>query len=471
MAPADNRDTRARMRCMLSAIIATVTSLLFIASFVLVIIGYLNPFGSVGLGILGGGAVLFFSTILLLCVGFVWLNRKYPEEPEVTVKLFEPPSDEMSLLKPTSNPAPLHETRSVARLKDLPMDKAPHTGNLQGISSTATQKKVVFGRSRGNDYSDVLKSGQALEPRQVVKGPSTCVSTELTKIPTETLYKQDASSGQNICTPLYSGGKTNVGGSNQYQDEWNQIKKTRRQSADVLLTVGDLSHNEKSVHDIFQQQKAAEKPHVKDVNTQYYAKQRKSDPLLLLKNLPTAQTPRATIGSCASMDQNLHNKKELHGVPVTGFNDNGFKSNLLPSKTEIPHQHHKVPLQMGRLIVAQQSASNIHQKRKPEGQSTEYHNEQYNKAAHTQGGQIQTNEENKQTFHEIPFKAMHSSSDHFQSESKQRINAITLQPRAPSNQNEHTGVCHSTQVHITDASTRDFRVNKRYAWAMDRTEY
>ncbi|KAG8568125.1 hypothetical protein GDO81_013894 [Engystomops pustulosus] len=86
------------------AIIVIVSTLSFVASIVMITIGYLNPFGTVGLGILGGGCVLWFSAVLFLCAGSIWVkNRYYADENDFGEKWSQSSNEDISLLKPPAN--------------------------------------------------------------------------------------------------------------------------------------------------------------------------------------------------------------------------------------------------------------------------------------------------------------------------------------------------------------------------------
>ncbi|KAM3937574.1 uncharacterized protein RB166_007226 [Leptodactylus fuscus] len=99
----DSKQFRIQTKHVLIAIIIIVSTLLLIGSVVLITIGYLNPFGTVGLGILGGGCVLYFSGLLFLCAGSIWVkNKYYADENDFKEKWPHQPSEDISLLKPAS---------------------------------------------------------------------------------------------------------------------------------------------------------------------------------------------------------------------------------------------------------------------------------------------------------------------------------------------------------------------------------
>ncbi|XP_073520250.1 uncharacterized protein [Phyllobates terribilis] len=94
--------TRIQWKHVFIAIVVIVSTLLIIASIVMITIGYLNPFGTVGLGILGGGCVLYFSAILFLCSGGIWIKNKYYADENAQEKLYHSASEDISLLKPAA---------------------------------------------------------------------------------------------------------------------------------------------------------------------------------------------------------------------------------------------------------------------------------------------------------------------------------------------------------------------------------
>lgn len=100
----DSKQTRIQMKNVFIAAIIIVSTLSIIGSIVMITIGYLNPFGTVGLGILGGGCVLYFSALLFLCSGSIWVkNRYYADENDFREKWYPSSTEDTSLLKPALN--------------------------------------------------------------------------------------------------------------------------------------------------------------------------------------------------------------------------------------------------------------------------------------------------------------------------------------------------------------------------------
>lgn len=96
--------SRIRVKHILTALVGIVSTILFAAAIVLITIGYLNPFGTVGLGILGGGCVVFFSAVLFLCACSIWIkNKYYGDETDCKEKLVGRSNEDITLLKPASN--------------------------------------------------------------------------------------------------------------------------------------------------------------------------------------------------------------------------------------------------------------------------------------------------------------------------------------------------------------------------------
>ncbi|KAM5192283.1 uncharacterized protein ACMZJ9_007041 [Mantella aurantiaca] len=68
--------------------IGIITCLLFAGAAALLAVGYLNPFGTVGLSILGVGAVVYFGAIIFLVLSCLWVERKYPGMQPLSFKFY-----------------------------------------------------------------------------------------------------------------------------------------------------------------------------------------------------------------------------------------------------------------------------------------------------------------------------------------------------------------------------------------------
>ncbi|KAJ1218682.1 hypothetical protein NDU88_006259 [Pleurodeles waltl] len=73
----NNHRKKKRKKCILLTIIVIVSCVMFAGSGVLIAIGYLNP-GPIGLGILAGGSVLYFLTVIFLACCCICTDKKYP---------------------------------------------------------------------------------------------------------------------------------------------------------------------------------------------------------------------------------------------------------------------------------------------------------------------------------------------------------------------------------------------------------
>ncbi|XP_031746296.1 muscle M-line assembly protein unc-89 [Xenopus tropicalis] len=110
--------------------ICGVTCFMFLGAAALLAVGYLNPFGSVGLAILGIGAVLFFGTILFLVMICLWVEKKYPGVQTLSFKIpsRRPPKPKTAYVNPNiSGLSPSVPTRTDYTINtDLP----PYTINV-----------------------------------------------------------------------------------------------------------------------------------------------------------------------------------------------------------------------------------------------------------------------------------------------------------------------------------------------------
>nr|XP_033774240.1 uncharacterized protein LOC117347421 isoform X2 [Geotrypetes seraphini] len=70
-------DGQERRKQFILGIISATASLMFIGSIILISIGYLNSYSSLGVGILASGAVLYFAGIVVLGVSCMWVNNTY----------------------------------------------------------------------------------------------------------------------------------------------------------------------------------------------------------------------------------------------------------------------------------------------------------------------------------------------------------------------------------------------------------
>ncbi|XP_077331321.1 uncharacterized protein LOC143974112 [Lithobates pipiens] len=87
-APAARRLARARKPPpIILWTIGIITCLLFLGSAALIAVGYLNPYGTVGLSILGVGAVVYFGGIIFLVLSCLWVERKYPGMQPLSFKI------------------------------------------------------------------------------------------------------------------------------------------------------------------------------------------------------------------------------------------------------------------------------------------------------------------------------------------------------------------------------------------------
>ncbi|XP_073492391.1 uncharacterized protein [Aquarana catesbeiana] len=87
-APAARRLARARKPPpIILWTIGIITCLFFMGSAALIAVGYLNPYGTVGLSILGVGAVVYFGGIIFLVLSCLWVERKYPGMQPLSFKI------------------------------------------------------------------------------------------------------------------------------------------------------------------------------------------------------------------------------------------------------------------------------------------------------------------------------------------------------------------------------------------------
>ncbi|OCU00914.1 hypothetical protein XELAEV_18006691mg [Xenopus laevis] len=125
--------------------ICGVTCILFLGSAVLLAVGYLNPFGSVGLAVLVVGAVLFFGTILFLVMMCLWVERKYPGVQAMSFKIpsMKSPIPKTAYVKPNiSGLSPSVPSRTDYTVHtDLP----PYTINVpkKVTFSSVTEEQII----------------------------------------------------------------------------------------------------------------------------------------------------------------------------------------------------------------------------------------------------------------------------------------------------------------------------------------
>ncbi|CAH2293642.1 Hypothetical predicted protein [Pelobates cultripes] len=132
----------------IAAIIAVVSVLLFMASIALLTIGFLNAYSSIGMGILGAGAVLFFTTEVFLCMGYIWLRNKINENNS---KLASRSIDDIALLKPASNMTSTEKKRDTTNGDDHHVSL--HYETTGHISPSAAPEKIL------SDYVMDSKAG------------------------------------------------------------------------------------------------------------------------------------------------------------------------------------------------------------------------------------------------------------------------------------------------------------------------
>ncbi|KAE8632221.1 hypothetical protein XENTR_v10001479 [Xenopus tropicalis] len=143
MEPENYNNTETWKKNALIAAIGASAVILLSGSTVLLTIGYINAFGNVGLSILGAGAVLYFSSVMLLCASCIWVKNKYfPDETDFTVK---PPSrDDTYLVKPVPHSEMVAaELREVAfkpeTYEPVPLLSDSTTGSSPIFSPTSTE--------------------------------------------------------------------------------------------------------------------------------------------------------------------------------------------------------------------------------------------------------------------------------------------------------------------------------------------
>lgn len=180
--------SRIQVKHILIALVGIVSTMLFAAAIVLITIGYLNPFGTVGLGILGGGCVAFFSAVLFLCACSIWIkNKYYGDETDCKEKLVGRSSEDITLLKPASNifsseppeagrekniegddnnPVPLYSVStvysSVSSSSAIPEKLMPYNWQEEDIAG-ALDSDVFSASLTALQHGD-MKSQQRLEP-------------------------------------------------------------------------------------------------------------------------------------------------------------------------------------------------------------------------------------------------------------------------------------------------------------------
>ncbi|KAM4053727.1 uncharacterized protein ACNLHF_006283 [Anomaloglossus baeobatrachus] len=124
--------------------IGIITCLLFIGAAAMLAIGYLNPFGTVGLAILGVGAVVYFGGILFLVLSCLWVERKYPGMQPLSFKIY---SRKPNRIPPTTftNPnisgqLPANTTPSYRIHHELPIE-IPGINGGGGKTDKSQEKK------------------------------------------------------------------------------------------------------------------------------------------------------------------------------------------------------------------------------------------------------------------------------------------------------------------------------------------
>ncbi|OCU00957.1 hypothetical protein XELAEV_18006736mg [Xenopus laevis] len=112
--------------------ICGVTCFLFLGAAVLLGVGYLNPFGTVGLVILGIGAVLFFGTILFLVMICLWVERKYPGVQTISFKIpsRRPPGRKTAYVNVNPNVSGVSSSESSRTGYTVQTDVPPYTINV-----------------------------------------------------------------------------------------------------------------------------------------------------------------------------------------------------------------------------------------------------------------------------------------------------------------------------------------------------
>ncbi|MEE6512593.1 hypothetical protein FKM82_019686 [Ascaphus truei] len=507
MAPEKDSHTGTRMKYICIAIISSVSASLLIASFSLVIIGYLNPHGTVGLSILGCGAVIFFGSIVFLCMSCIWVNKKYSgDETDLNEKLIGTSNVDTSLLKPVTNLG-----QSALHVKtEIPADghdpRSLHSETLSGntpvssSASTGLYKLALDNRYRNkhlatsdSDAFPITPSSsippseskpflhQKLQLHQQVKD-SANYTVGLTKIHQANLHnngksdcKLDASCGYVIPTVSHSGENTSskptTSEHKQNQSQDHNMNRKGQQFADNPTTVVGFLQNGKSVSDVLYHAKPGEKPQCKDVTSALLcAPQQKGDQHLMMKSLPNVQN-KITAGCCINTEHNLHH------LPTTAVCVKNGKSPL----HEKQHQHRiavnpKVP-HVGHLTTPQQTATSAPQEGKPKVHTKrdQLFEDQYNKTTSIQGCLIpttdssmhnkKTSNENKQTFKDITVPAANFQTEKIhtlyqkQDECIQARTAIPLQLLSSNNRRVHFlagSQCSTPVTSAEDTSTEYF---------------
>ncbi|XP_063770746.1 uncharacterized protein LOC134906019 [Pseudophryne corroboree] len=205
----DGKNTGMQMQYVFIGIIAFVSTSLLIASIVLLTIGYMNPFGTVGLGILGGGCILYFSTLLFFCMSSIWVkNKYYTDKTDFGDKQVGAPREDISLLKPASNvtlPANL-EIRSMSIPVDnnnpVPLYSVSTVYSSVSSCSSPVPEKIMLYNWHGDD-SDVFTASlttmqdshiKSQEKPQINQGSTelaSCESTGWNKVYMEKRHTED----------------------------------------------------------------------------------------------------------------------------------------------------------------------------------------------------------------------------------------------------------------------------------------
>ncbi|XP_077106998.1 uncharacterized protein LOC143764852 [Ranitomeya variabilis] len=202
-----SKHTRIQWKHVFIAVIIIVSTLLLIASIAMITIGYLNPFGTVGLGILGGGCVLYFSAILVLCSGGIWIKNKYYADENDQEKWYHSASEDISLLKPASNvTAPskteagcIKETEYQLDNNTIPLCSVSTVySSVSSSASTVPERTMLFNCQDGDAEKDLdydvfsssltamqqtdMKLQEKLQLKQGLKQPMNCETSSDRKI-------------------------------------------------------------------------------------------------------------------------------------------------------------------------------------------------------------------------------------------------------------------------------------------------